>query len=106
MNRSLKSKIGLFLLMLTGIGLTISTLHSHHHLEWNHSSDFTDTGHCLSTDSTVCPIVGYIFETEVLSASESANIFFSIDGIISEKSFRIDDYSIVVNRGRSPPVLI
>lgn len=106
MNRSLKSKIGLFLLMLTSIGLTISTLHSHHHLEWNHSSDFTDTGHCISTDTTVCPIVGYIFETEVLSASQSGDIFFSVKEIITEKSYQIDDHSTVVNRGRSPPALI
>lgn len=106
MDRNLKSKIGLFLLMLTSIGLTISTLHSHHHLEWNHPSDFTDTGHCISTDTTVCPIVGYIFETEVLSASQSGDIFFSVKEIITEKRYLIDDHSTVVNRGRSPPALI
>ncbi|SHE42359.1 hypothetical protein SAMN05443144_101266 [Fodinibius roseus] len=106
MKRSLQSKIGLFLLMLTSIGLTISTLHSHHHLEWNHSSDFTDTGHCLSKDTAVCPIVGYIFEKEVLSASRSGNIFFSVKEIITEENNTIDDASTVVSRGRSPPALI
>lgn len=104
MNRSLKSKVGLFLLVLTSIGLTISTLHSHHHLEWNHSSNFTDTGHCISKDTTVCPIVGYIFETEVLSATQSSDIFFSVKEIITEESNQIGDISSVVTRGRSPPL--
>lgn len=106
MKRSLKTKTGLFLLMLTSIGLTISTLHSHHHLEWNHSSGFTDTGHCISKDTTVCPIAGYIFETEVLSASQSGVILFSVKEIVTEKNNPIDDASTVVTRGRSPPALI
>lgn len=106
MKRGLKSKIGLFLLMLTGMGLTISTLHSHHHLEWSHSSDFTDTGHCVSKDTTVCPIVGYIFETEVLSASHSGDIFFSVKEIITEEYLQIGHAFTFANRGRSPPALI
>lgn len=106
MNRSLKSKIGLFLLMLTSIGLTISTLHSHHHLEWNHTTDFTDTGHCISKDTTVCPIVGYIFETEVLSASQSGDIFFSVQEIVTKENHQTGDASTVVTRERSPPALI
>lgn len=106
MKRSLKSHAGLFLLMLTSIGLTISTLHSHHHLEWNHTSDFTQTGHCISKDTTVCPIAGYIFETEILSASQSGDIFFSVKEIITEANDSIDDISTVATRGRSPPALI
>lgn len=106
MKRSLKLKMSLFLLMLTGIGLTITTLHSHHHLEWNHPSDFVDTGNCLSVDTTHCPILGYIFETEVLSASHSSDIFFSVEEIIAEKDLQVDDHSTIVNRGRSPPALI
>jgi len=106
MNRSLKYKIGPFLMMLIGIGLTISTLHSHHHLEWTHSTDFPDTDHCISVDTTVCPIVGYIFETEVLSASGTGDIFFSVKEIITEKDCQTDDVSPAINRGRSPPSLV
>lgn len=104
MKRRIKSQISLFLLMLTGIGLAISTLHSHHHLEWNHSPDFPDTGHCISADTTVCPISGYIFETEVLSASNAGATFFESTEITIENDIRFYDPAIAVNRGRSPPL--
>ncbi|SMO68317.1 hypothetical protein [Fodinibius sediminis] len=106
MKRDIKFKVGLFLLLLTGIGLTITTLHSHHHLEWNHSSDFTDTGHCISSDTTVCPISGYLFETEILSPSSSADAFFNVENKVSETThFAVPTY-LVVDRGRSPPVIL
>lgn len=105
LKRKFKTIISLTLLMFMSIGLTISTLHSHHHLEWNHPTDFVDTGTCLSVDTTNCPITGYIFETEILSASHSGDIFFSVEEIITEKNIQINDGSIVVNLGRSPPVL-
>lgn len=88
-----------------GIGLTVSTLHSHHHLEWHQSSDVSETEHCISKDTTLCPISGYIFETEVLSSSHSGEIFFSVEEVITETDFQIKDYSTKVYRGRSPPVL-
>ncbi len=103
MKRSIRLKVSLFLLVLMSIGLTITTLHSHHHLEWSHPTDFADTGNCLSADTTHCPITGYLFETEVLSDSNSADIFFSVEEIITEKGIQVEDHSTVVNRGRSPP---
>ena len=106
MKRRIKLQISLLLLMLTCIGLTISTLHSHHHLEWNHSQDFPDTGHCISVDTTVCPITGYIFETDVLSASNTGTTFFeSVELTITNDIHRYDS-AIHVDRGRSPPTLV
>lgn len=106
MKHSLKLKMSLLLLALTSIGLTITTLHSHHHLEWTHTSDFSDTGQCLTIDTTHCPITGYIFETEVLATSHSSDIFFRVEEIVTEQSIQVDDHSTLVHRGRSPPVLI
>jgi len=106
MKGKFKAYFSLFLLVLMSIGLTISTLHSHHHLEWSHSSDFVDTGHCLTEDTTVCPISGYIFETDVLSASYFGEAFFKAKEFITDYHIFIDDYSTSINRGRSPPALI
>lgn len=103
--RRFKLCISLFLVALMGIGLTVSTLHSHHHLEWHQSSDVAETEHCISKDTTVCPISGYIFETEILSTSQSGKVFFSVEEIITGKDFQINDYSTFVTRGRSPPVI-
>ena len=106
MKRRIKSQISLFLLMLVSMGLAISTLHSHHHLEWNHSQDFPDTGHCLSVDTAVCPITGYIFETDILADSHTGKTFFESTEIIIKDDFRLHDSSISANRGRSPPALV
>lgn len=103
--RRIKLFFSLCLVALMGIGLTVSTLHSHHHLEWHQSSDVAETEHCISKDTTVCPISGYIFETEVLSSSHSGKVFFNVEEIITGKDLQINDYSSFVNRGRSPPVI-
>lgn len=106
MKRSLRLKISLFLLMLMSIGLTITTLHSHHHLELSHPPDFADTGHCLSVDTTYCPIVGHLYEKEVLTASPSGNILFQVQAVIVEQNNQVYDHTSSANRGRSPPALI
>ncbi|MCW9706716.1 hypothetical protein [Fodinibius salsisoli] len=106
MKRSIRLKISLFLLMLTGIGLTITTLHSHHHLELSHPPDFADTGHCLSADTTFCPIVAHLYEKEVLSGSPSGDILFDARTIIIEQNIQVYDHTTTTNPGRSPPVLV
>lgn len=106
MKRSIRLKISLFLLMLMSAGLTITTLHSHHHLELNHPPDFADTGNCLSVDTTYCPIVGHLYEKEVLTASPSGDILFQAQALIAEQNIQVHDHTSAVNRGRSPPVLI
>ncbi len=103
MNRSIQLKISLFLLMLTGIGLTISTLHSHHHLELSHSPDFADTGLCLSVDSTLCPICGYLFQTDTPSTSNTERAYWGVEKIIHDDSEAKQDHFFYKFRGRSPP---
>ncbi|HLR25583.1 MAG TPA: hypothetical protein VK112_06920 [Fodinibius sp.] len=106
MKRSLKSKMSVLLLMLTAIGLSISTLHSHHHFHWDHGADAPYAEHCLSVDTTVCPIMGYIFETEVLSDAGSGKAFFNVTGTVRLENLRISNSTMAFNRGRSPPALI
>lgn len=106
MKRSLKSKISLFLLVLMSTGLTITTLHSHHHLQWHHSDGVADTGTCLSLDTTYCPIVGHLYEKDVLNASPSSDISFHIYAVIIEQHIQVYDHTTATNRGRSPPALV
>ncbi|MFH5883409.1 hypothetical protein ACG2F4_03785 [Halalkalibaculum sp. DA3122] len=87
-------------------GLTISTLHSHHDLEWHHHhpEDFADTGNCISTNTTPCPICGYIFKTDLPSNTSSGIIRFSSEELTIEGYFDPISVFEVVNKGRSPPV--
>lgn len=103
--RRFKSHITLFLLMLMSISLTITTLHSHHNLDWHQSPDFADTGHCLTADATVCPICGHLVKAD-LSPEIQATAYFI-------PSFDVEDYEApalssriyIPASGRSPPVL-
>ncbi len=106
MKYRLKSGVVWSLLMLLSIGLAASTLHSHHDLEFHHdSSNLSDTGHHLTTDSVLCPICGYVlksFETpdiEGMSFLEPFSIVKSHD--VEVRPQRI---SILV-LGRSPPFI-
>lgn len=92
------------MLMFMGIGLTISTLHSHHHLEWNHPTEFADNGgQCITTDTTICPICGLLIQTDAPSFSHSGEVTFNIEIIILQDDDSAIYRSVVVNRGRSPP---
>lgn len=62
-HRKIHIILGFLLLMLMGTSLTFSTLHSHHHLQWHHSEDYTETGNCITKDTTLCPICGYHIKT-------------------------------------------
>ncbi len=105
LKRRFKTIVGLTLLMFMSIGLTISTLHSHHHIEWNHSVDFVDTGNCLTSDTTVCPICGYLLQTDTPPALQSDEILFTDNQVVVEKDETGTDFWLTDNRGRSPPVL-
>lgn len=103
MKRSIRLKISLFLLVLMSIGLTITTLHSHHHLELSHPTDFADTGSCLDIDSTLCPICGYLFQTDMPSTSYTERAYFAVEGIMYEDT-EIKPYRFYCcYLGRSPP---
>ena len=93
------------LIMLLGISISFSTLHSHHNLELHNSSEFADTGHCITSDDTLCPICANLIEPDFLSVNESANTFFKTEKLIilADDNERLG--SVIINRGRSPPVL-
>lgn len=97
--------LGTFLLVLMGTSLTFSTLHSHHHLSWNHPPEMADTGNCFTEDSTLCPICGYLFDPELPSVT-SADIPFFASEVISTASGQIlPEIYTITTQGRSPPVL-
>lgn len=103
--RRIHISTGLLLIMLLGISLSFSTLHSHHNLELHNSSEFADTGHCITSDDTLCPICANLIEPDLLSVNESGTTFFKT----AERIILTDDNeqsdSVITNRGRSPPVL-
>lgn len=103
--RSIKSFIGLFLLMFMSIGLTISTLHSHHNLELHNSVDFADTGHCLNADTTLCPICGHLLESTVPQLVESQNVFKAVNIVRTFEDSAFPSRSFIRVLGRSPPVV-
>lgn len=85
------------------MGLTISTLHSHHHLEWNHPENFADTGNCITSDTSLCPICGYLLHTDVPAASQSNKIFYHVEEIVLEKLLFTSVCEVETVRGRAPP---
>lgn len=104
--RRFKTHISLLLVVLFSIGLSISTLHSHHHLEWNHPPEFADNGgQCITTDDTLCPICAYLSKQDTPSINHSGEISLDVEEIIVEPDFNIIDQTVTVYRGRSPPVL-
>ncbi len=102
----LKIFVGFFLLMLMSIGLTISTLHSHHDLDLHNSTDFADTGQCLTSDTTVCPICAHLIDVETLNYSQSANSLSKVDGNILLVDSNKNSVTLFANRGRSPPFTV
>lgn len=103
--RRINISTGFLLIMLLGISLSFSTLHSHHNLELHNSSEFADTGHCITSDDTLCPICANLIEPDLLSINESGTTFFNtVEQIILIDDNKQSD-SVITNRGRSPPVL-
>ncbi|MDZ7659287.1 hypothetical protein [Fodinibius sp.] len=103
--RRINISTGLLLIMLLGISLSFSTLHSHHNLELHNSSEFADTGHCITSDDTLCPICAHLIESDLISISESDTAFFKAEKRITFNAEEEHPGSVITNRGRSPPVL-
>jgi len=101
--RRLNISLGIFLLMLMSIGLTISTLHSHHNLDLHNSADFADTGHCLTSDTTLCPICANLVQTDAPSHDQGTTAFRNVEKVTPTTSDRESSSPLVVNTGRSPP---
>lgn len=101
--RRFKLLFSLFLLMLMSIGLTVSTLHSHHNLELHNSVEFADTGHCLNADTTLCPICGYVLEGDELDQFGIQTLFVP-SGIVETPDIKAAHFRAHFPvLGRSPP---
>lgn len=103
-NHKIKLGISLFLLMFMSIGLTVSTLHSHHNLELHNSVEFADTGHCLNADTTLCPICGYVLEGDMSHTVETENLFVPLDIAQTFDDSAIPSRSFIPVLGRAPPL--
>ena len=91
--------------MLMSIGLTISTLHSHHNLELHNSADFADTGHCLTSDTTLCPICAHLVQSDVPSHDGAFTVFRNVEEVLLATIDLKGASPSVVNTGRSPPFI-
>ncbi|TYP95520.1 hypothetical protein LX73_0827 [Fodinibius salinus] len=93
------------IMLIMSMNLIISTLHSHHNLELHNSTDFADTGQCLSADNHLCPICGYILQTDPPSDFSFADIFLDVTEVVKDRrdtSTFSPSYNI--RKGRSPPM--
>jgi|AntDeeMinimDraft_5_1070356.scaffolds.fasta_scaffold07495_3 hypothetical protein len=55
-----------FVLLFVGMSITFSTLHSHHDVEWSHSTNTIQSDQCITETSNVCPICGYLFNANIV----------------------------------------
>lgn len=103
--RRLKISASLLLLMLLGISLSFSTLHSHHNLELHNSKDFADTGHCISADTTLCPICAHLLQSDDFSNDKSIPSLAVVNTIAIAPANTWTPLFYIPSKGRSPPVL-
>lgn len=97
--------LGVFVASFIGVTLTLSTLHSHQHISWDHPPEMADTGHCLTEDATLCPIGAYLFDP-IIPAVTSAEIIPQKKEVQTKTAQQfIADYFSFTIKGRSPPVL-
>lgn len=103
--RKLHIVLGAMLASLIGVVLTFSTLHSHHNLDLHNSSEFADTGHCISADTTLCPICAHLVQSEDVTTSTSAVSFTIVNSVTEFTATETSTYFYFPNKGRSPPIL-
>lgn len=104
--KTLKIYIGSLLALLISLSLTVSTLHSHNHIEWHHPKKHVNTGTCLIVDSTDCPICGYLFHVHVTAPETTEVPIYDTTILVDSSFFLIQGPNLYLHSGRSPPVLI
>jgi len=92
-------------MLIMSMSLVISTLHSHEHFEWNHPDDFADTGHCLTTDTTLCPISGHLLQGSITLSVNAEQHFNPTAFVPSIQISAIPNRHFFPVLGRSPPTL-
>ncbi len=104
--RSLYTVLSFAIMLVVGMSLVISTLHSHHHLKWNHPNDFADTGHCITTNTTLCPICGYIVKGSTTTVLDVNTNFSELDITIKPQTNTTAKLFSFPVLGRSPPYVV
>lgn len=93
------------MLVLVGASISFSTLHSHHDVEWNHTEKHTDSKHCITENTNVCPICGYLVNAAVPDSPRQAldENPCGLAAILSQSQL-IDPFT-GKPAGRSPPAI-
>lgn len=96
-------KLQWLVLLLIGSSITFSTLHSHHEVEWNHSTQHVNSDHCLTQTTNVCPICGYLFNASTVNEAPRFLLEqLPVSVAYIAESQRVDPF-IGKPAGRSPP---
>lgn len=98
--------IGSIFVLLIGMSLIFSTLHSHHHIQWDHPPELADTGHCITSDTTICPVCGYLFKVDLAPPAFSQIPEFDSEVVSGSIHSVVQSPHLLHSRGRSPPSLI
>lgn len=77
------NKLSWLLLILIGTSISFTTLHSHHHLKWDHVKSHADTGHCLVENSNLCPIDGYLFGAQTVEPQSHSTIITWVGYVVT-----------------------
>ena len=105
-NRPQHTPLHWLVLLLVGSSIAFSTLHSHHEVEWNHSTQHTDSEHCLTENTNVCPISGYLFNANVVDGPPRFELEkLSVTIVFLSASQQLDPF-FGAPAGRSPPVIV
>lgn len=94
------------LILFLGLGIAVSTVHSHHNLTLHNAPDFADTGQCLTVDVSKCPICGYILQTDIPSDSQVGTAFFTVEKIIPQPVYDTTEISFTGISSRAPPLSV
>ncbi|MEL7834226.1 hypothetical protein [Fodinibius sp. Rm-B-1B1-1] len=103
--KKLHIALGIFVASLVGVTLTFSTLHSHHNLELHNSSEFANTGHCITADTTLCPICAHLIQNDDFLNDYSGPSFTVVNTITFDPANIWTPLFYLPNKGRSPPIL-
>ncbi len=94
------------LLVLIGTSITFSTLHSHGHIEWEHTDSRTDTGSCLTEYTNVCPICGTLHEDAFLDIWPTPAFQPVLEITVLQNDSQLIDPYTGSQTARAPPALI
>ena|GEM_PF-4451257 len=92
----------LFIVLLS-TSMTLFTLHSHHHIQWNHPQKQAQTGTTITIDSSTCPISGYLFGAQFEPIFHLEHHFVHYQLIQQTDTQIISKAFFAPVSGRSPP---